>query len=69
MLKSYHDYYHDEIGSLLCNNINDTFPTSGEDILFSQQVKFSYSKINHNFSCALLSLQNANSCIFNTFSI
>ena len=56
MLKSYHDYYHDEIGSLLCNDINDTFTASGEYILFSQQEKFSYSKINHNFSCALLSL-------------
>ena len=36
MLKSYHDGYHDEIGSLTRDDISDTFTASGEsDLVFT----------------------------------
>ena len=40
MWKSYHYYFHDEIGNLSCDNIIDTFTVSVEDILYLLQEKF-----------------------------
>ena len=58
MLKSYHDGYHDEIGSLTCDDVSDTFTTSCEsDLEFTTRdilIFIDISKVNHE-SCFFLS--------------
>ena len=58
MLKSYHDGYHDEIGSLTCDDVSDTFTASCEsDLEFTTReilIFIDISKVNH-LSCYFLS--------------